>query len=96
MAVTILVTAVILHMVLGKSVVPGFVDVRGESLDLADCALCGVVPDVGMVLMGRVREMVMDNLYGMTTRTESRPTWPSGLETGLLEGGPARPVMWTL
>ena len=86
---------VILHTVLGKLFVPRPVDVRGEALDLVDCALCGVATDVGVVVMGKLREMVMGNLYRMTTGTESRPTWPSGPETGLLQGAQARPVTWT-
>ena len=71
------------------------VRVRGEALDLVDCALCGVATDVGVVVMGKVREMVMDNLYGMTTGTESRPTWPFGPGTGLLQGARVRLVTWT-
>ena len=80
------------HMGPGRLLVRKLGGVRGKCCDLADRALCGVRFDVGVVRMGEV-EMVI-NLYGMTMG--SRPTWPSGLETGLLEGGPARPVMWTL
>ena len=88
----------ILHMGPDRSLVHKPGGVRGKCCDLADRALCGVRFDVGVV---RVGEVEMINLYGMTMG--SRPTWPSvletgllGLETGLLEGGPARPVMWTL
>ena len=84
------------HMGPGRLLVRKLGGVRGKCCDLADRALCGVGLDVGVKV-----EVEMNSLYGMTMG--SRPTWASvletgllGLEIGLLEGGPARPVMWTL
>ena len=87
------------HMAPDRLLVRKLEGVHEKCCDLADRALCGVRFDVGVV---RVKvEVEMINLYGMTMG--SRPTWASvletgllGLEIGLLEGGPARPVMWTL